>query len=204
MKFNAIALFCGSSDGKSRYGDIATAFGKQCAERNITLIYGGASIGLMGKAATEALKNGGKVIGIAPSFFTPGTVLADFLPEMILVDSMSERKQLFEKMADAFVALPGSFGTMDELFEALTNAQLGLHQKPIAILNAYGYYDHLIAQLAHFEKEGFLHTSHRQLLLIADDMDTLFAKIEQYQYPDQKEWLSKIKTAILLCVAIKN
>ena len=194
MKCNAIALFCGSSNGKSQYDDIATAFGKQCAERNITLIYGGASIGLMGKTATTALNNGGKVIGIAPSFFTQGTVLADFLPEMILVDNMSERKQLFEKIADAFVILPGSFGTMDELFEILTNSQLGLHQKPVALLNAFGYYDHLIAQLAHFEKEGFLHTSHRQLLLIADDIETLFAKIEQYQYFDQQEWLNKIKS----------
>ena len=194
MKFNAIALFCGSSDGKSRYGDIATEFGKQCAARNITLIYGGGAIGLMGKAALATLENGGKVIGIAPSFFTQGSVLADFLPELILVDNMSERKQLFEKMADAFVIIPGSFGTMDELFEILTNTQLGLHQKPVAILNAFGYYDHLIAQIKHFEEEGFLHAIHHQLLLVADNIETLFTQLEQYQYPDQQEWLNKIKS----------
>ena len=193
MNINTIALFCGSSEGKKQYSDIATEFGKQCALRNIILIYGGASIGLMGKAATSALNNGGKVIGIAPSFFTRGTVLADFLPEMILVDNMSERKQLFEKMADAFVIIPGSFGTMDELFEVLTNAQLGLHQKPVAILNAFGYYDHLIAQIQHFEKEGFLHTLHHQLLIVADNIETLFTQLEEYQYPDQQEWLNKIK-----------
>ena len=193
MKFNTIALFCGSSDGSHRYGDIAAEFGKQCAEREITLIYGGAAIGLMGKAAAATLKNGGKVIGIAPSFFTQGTVLADFLPEMILVDSMSERKQLFEKMADAFVIIPGSFGTMDELFEILTNAQLGLHQKPVAILNTFGYYNHLIAQIQHFENEGFLQLSHRKLLLVADNIDSLFSQLEEYQYPNQEEWLKKIK-----------
>ena len=193
MKLNAIALFCGSSEGKKQYENIAIEFGKQCAVRNITLIYGGATIGLMGKAAIGALKNGGKVIGIAPSFFTQRTVLADFLSEMILVNSMSERKQLFEKMADAFVIIPGSFGTMDEFFEILTDAQLGLHQKPVAILNVFGYYDHLIAQLKHFENEKFLHPSHLQLLIVANDMETLFTQLEQYQYPNQQEWLAKIK-----------
>ena len=180
MKINKIALFCGSLEGRSKYGDIATEFGKQCATRNITLIYGGGAIGLMGKAATATLKNGGKVIGIAPSFFAQGNVLADFLSEMILVDSMSERKQLFEKMADAFVIIPGSLGTMDELFEILTNTQLGLHQKPVAILNAFGYYNHLIAQIQHFENEGFLSASHRRLLLVNEDIEALFTQLEQY------------------------
>ncbi len=193
MQFHAISLFCGSSEGKPKYGNIATEFGKQCALRNITLIYGGAAIGLMGRAATATLENGGKVIGIAPSFFTQGTVLAENLPEMILVDSMSERKQLFESMSDAFVIIPGSFGTMDELFEMLTDGQLGLHQKPVAILNAFGYYDHLIAQIEHFKEEGFLHEFHHRLLIVAETIDALFLKLEQYQYPDQQEWLNKIK-----------
>lgn len=194
MKIQSIALFCGSSEGhKSGYHDIAREFGERCAHDNITMIYGGATIGLMGIAAKAALENRGNVIGIAPSFFTQGEVLSENLPNMILVDSMSKRKQLFEEKADAFVILPGSYGTMDELFEVITDAQLGLHTKPIAILNAFGYYDHLIKQLEKFREEGFLRDFHFDLLIVAETIDALFDKIDIYQYPNNPDWLSKIK-----------
>lgn len=194
MNITSVALFCGSSSGNDeKYTFLAREFGKRCADEKITLYYGGASIGLMGAAAYSALENRGHVVGIAPSFFTQGVVLSETLPEMILVDSMSERKQQFEKEADAFVILPGSYGTMDEFFEVLTDAQLGLHNKPIVLLNAFGYYDHLINLLNQFRKEGFLRSFHHDLFLVAETVDDLFDKLEHYEYRNDQSWLDKIK-----------
>lgn len=194
MKITSIALFCGSASGNStKYSDLAKELGQYCANHNITLYYGGACIGLMGDAANATLKSGGNVVGIAPDFFTEGAVLSTELSKMVLVKTMSERKQQFEKLADAFVILPGSYGTMDEFFEVITDAQLGLHRKPVAILNAFGYYDHLIAQLSHFNKEGFLRDFHFDLLIIAEDTPTLFQKLSDYQYTNDRNWLDKIK-----------
>lgn len=195
MNIQSIALFCGSSEGNQpRYHDLAREFGEKCARNQITIIYGGANIGLMGIAAKAALDHHGHVIGIAPSFFSRGTVLAGDLPEMIMVDSMSERKQLFEQKADAFAILPGSYGTMDEFFEVITDAQLGLHTKPIAILNAFGYYDHLIAQLERFREDGFLRDFHFDLLIVADTVDALFEKMTAYENSNSRDWLDKIKS----------
>ncbi|MCL1850817.1 MAG: TIGR00730 family Rossman fold protein, partial [Bacteroidetes bacterium] len=155
MKISSIALFCGSADGfNEKYKEIAAAFGKMCAENHITLYYGGAALGLMKAAADACRAHNGKVVGIAPSFFSNSTVIDTTLEELYLVDSMSERKQMLEHSADAFVTLPGSYGTMDEFFEVLTDAQLGLHHKPVAILNAFDYYAPLIQQLERFKKEG--------------------------------------------------
>ncbi|MCR4965359.1 MAG: TIGR00730 family Rossman fold protein [Bacteroidales bacterium] len=146
MKISSIALFCGSASGKNpQYAQLASRFGQMCAEKGLTLYYGGGSIGLMGEAATAAMNNGGTVIGVAPDFFKKGQVLADNITEIIYVKTMSERKQLLEKRADAFVVLPGGYGTMDELFEIITNAQLGMHSKPVALFNPNGFYDLLIA-----------------------------------------------------------
>lgn len=180
MKYCSIALFCGSSAGNNpRFIQEAADFGRKCAQNGITLYYGGASIGLMAAAANEVLRNGGHVIGIAPDFFKPSNVLATNLEEMILVKSMSERKQLLEKKADAFVVFPGGYGTMDELFEVVTDAQLGLHKKPIILYNLEGYYDPLLAQLHRFEQDGFLRTSHKDLLRSATTLDELFHQLEK-------------------------
>jgi len=194
MKINSIALFCGSAEGNNpKYTELAQSFGTRCASLNCTLYYGGASVGLMRAAAKACHDAGGKIVGIAPDFFSKGTVLDTSLQELHLVRTMSERKQKFEILADAFVALPGSYGTMDELFEALTNAQLGLHQKPVALLNAFGYYDHLILLLKHFHQEGFLKDFHLDLLIIASTIDELFDKLSSYTYNNDRHWLSKIK-----------
>ncbi|MDL2296745.1 TIGR00730 family Rossman fold protein [Bacteroidales bacterium OttesenSCG-928-B11] len=194
MEITSIALFCGSATGNSnKYCELARELGHYCATHGITIYYGGACIGLMGEAARACLDSGGNVIGIAPGFFAEGAVLSQDLPEMILVQSMSERKQQFEALADAFVILPGSYGTMDEFFEVITDAQLGLHNKPVAILNAFGYYDHLLAQLEHFKTEGFLRSFHYDLLLISDNIPSLFAKIHEYEYGNDRNWLDKIK-----------
>ncbi|MDR2980179.1 MAG: TIGR00730 family Rossman fold protein [Bacteroidales bacterium] len=194
MSIKSVALFCGSASGiNPKYSELAKKFGRYCATNNITIYYGGACIGLMGNAATAAIELNGHVVGIAPNFFTQGIVLSQDLPEMILVKSMSERKQQFELLADAFVILPGSYGTMDEFFEVITNAQLGLHNKPVAILNAFGYYDHLIALLNHFHQEGFLRPFHLDLLIIDDDIHALFEKLSKYEYGNDRNWLDKIK-----------
>jgi uncharacterized protein (TIGR00730 family) len=191
---NTIALFCGSAEGHhDKYKSLAAEFGTACAQRRIDLIYGGARIGLMAAAAVAAAQGGSKVIGISPRFFSSDEVLADNLEELIMVDSMSERKQLMEKKADAFVVLAGSYGTMDEFFEILTDAQLGLHHKPIAILNAFGYYTPLLAQLAHFRDEGFLRPFHFDMLITAETVEDIFLKLENYQYNNSSSWLDKIK-----------
>lgn len=194
MILNSIALFCGSAEGNDpKYVHIAQDFGKKCAEKGLSMYYGGASLGLMKAAAHSCRTYGGRIIGITPSFFSDDTVVDRSVNELYLVDSMSERKQLLERSADAFVILPGSYGTMDEFFEVITDAQLGLHQKPVAILNAFRYYDHLIALINHFYQEGFLKDFHLKLLLVADTIDHLFDQLEQYESPNNPHWLDKIK-----------
>jgi len=195
MRIASIALFCGSADGfDPKYKALAAAFGQRCAQHHTTLYYGGAALGLMKAAADACRTHNGKVVGIAPSFFSNSTVIDTTLDELHLVDSMSERKQMLERLADAFVALPGSYGTMDEFFEVLTDAQLGLHHKPVAILNAFEYYNPLIEQLKIFKREGFLRDFHFDLLIIATTLDELFDKLECYENSNDRNWLDKIKS----------
>ena len=192
LDFKSLALFCGSQEGNdARYVQVAAEFGARYAELGLTLYYGGARLGLMRAAAEASMQRGGRVVGIMPQIFTDSVVVADNITEMVRVKSMSERKQLMERVADAFVALPGSFGTMDELFEILTDAQLGLHQKPVVILNAFGYYDGLLNQLSKFEEAGFLRPFHHGLLLSATSVDEVFARIATYENPNDEAWLAK-------------
>ena len=194
MKYQSLALYCGSSTGNNpAYAQEAAHFGAVCAEKSLTLYYGGGSIGLMGAAADAALARGGKVVGVAPDFFTKGEVLATNITEMILVKTMSERKQLLEQKADAFVVFPGGYGTMDELFEMITDAQLGLHFKPIAVYNYLGFYDLLLQQLDKFMQEGFLRPFHHSLLISASTLDELFEKLDAYENTNDHTWLEKIK-----------
>ncbi len=194
MKYQSLALYCGSATGRNpEFAREAARFGEMCAEKSLTLYYGGGSIGLMGAAAEASLAKGGTVIGVAPDFFTKGEVLATNITEMIMVKSMSERKQLLEERADAFVVFPGGYGTMDELFEMVTDAQLGFHSKPIAIYNYMGYYDLLIQLLDKFAEEGFLRSFHRGLLIDACNLDELFQKLDTYENTNDHTWLSKIK-----------
>ena len=194
MNYKSLALYCGSSTGNNPvYAREAARFGKMCAQKSLTLYFGGGSIGLMGAAAEACLSKGGKVIGVAPDFFTQGEVLATNLTEMILVKTMSERKQLLEEKSDAFVIFPGSYGTMDELFEMVTDAQLGMHSKPIVIYNYMGYYDFLLRQLDKFMEEGFLRPFHHSLLLNASDMEELFYKLDTYENTNDRSWLEKIR-----------
>lgn len=189
---NSIALFCGSAEGVNpEYARAAAQFGEECARRGITLYYGGAKIGLMNAAASAAMQNGGSVVGVVPKIFDRDVVVADDISRLVFVDSMSERKQTLERDAEAFVALPGGFGTMDELFEILTDAQLGLHQKPIVLLNTCGYYDLLVQQLMHFQNEGFLRPFHYGLLRVATDVPDLFRQLDSYVYGNDPQWLGE-------------
>lgn len=191
-KIESIALFCGSSDGNGdRYLKLAAAFGAECAKRQKLLYYGGAKLGLMNAAATAAMNAGGKVIGIVPEFFSSEAVVAQNISELVFVKSMSERKQMMEKKADAFAVLPGAFGTMDEFFELITDAQLGFHRKPIVVLNQYGYYDFLEKQLQLFKKEGFLRPFHYGLVVFASTVTELFDKVENYHYSNDIQWVAE-------------
>lgn len=194
MTLTSIALFCGSAWGNSpKYSELAHQFGTQCAYRNLVLYYGGACVGLMDVAAKATLSRNGVVVGVSPTFFSKDIVRPEEITSFIPVETMSERKQLLEEKADAFVALPGAFGTMDELFELITDAQLGLHHKPVAILNAFGFYDHLLAQLQVFLNEGFLRPFHYDLLVVATTVEDLFEKLARYENSNDAAWLKKIK-----------
>lgn len=194
MKIKSIALFCGSSAGNNPiYAQLAREFGTRCAKLGLTLYYGGGCIGLMGEAAKSAMENGGKVIGVAPDFFKKGPVLAEDITQMIYVKTMGERKQLMETNADAFVGFPGGYGTMDEIFEIATDAQLGMHTKPVAIFNPNGFYDLLIAQLKHFRDEGFLRPFHHDLIMVTKTLDELFEGLDKYESSNDHTWLEKVR-----------
>lgn len=194
MEYKSVALFCGSASGSQpEYAEMAREFGKRLAQKQITLYYGGGCIGLMGEAAKGSMENGGKVIGVSPEFFKKGEVLAEDITELIIVDNMSKRKQLMERESDAFVILPGGYGTMDELFEVITDAQLGLHFKPVVIFNINGYYDALVALLERFCEDGFLRPFHRGLLSVANTLDDVFVQLDQYENTNDHSWLDKVK-----------
>ncbi len=187
----SIAVFCASSGGnQSIYKEVAFACGKKLAENNIRLIYGGASVGLMGALADGALSAKGTVIGVLPHFLDHREIAHKEI-ELIRVKSMHERKLKMHELSDACLTLPGGFGTMEEFFEMITWAQLGLHEKPNAILNFNGFYDPLIAQIDHMAKEGLLKAKHRSMLLVDDDINRLLDKITHYKAPEVEEWLKK-------------
>lgn len=188
----SILVYCGANAGKSPiYKETAENLGKLLAERHIRLIYGGGSVGLMGVVADAVLANGGQVTGIIPHFIDAFEVGHKSLPEMIKVDTMHQRKALMEQMTDGIITLPGGYGSMDELFEILSWAQLGLHQKPVGLLNVNGFYDHLISQLDVMVKEGFLKQENRELLLVADSAEVLLRKMETFKPTFHEKWLDR-------------
>lgn len=176
----SILVFCGSKTGNNPiYETTARQLGKMLAERNINLIYGGGNVGLMGVLASATLAAGGTVTGVIPYFLSEKEGGRNDLTELIQVQSMSERKKIMAKRADAIITLPGGYGTLDELFEMLTLVQLSKANHPIGILNVNGFFDHLMAQLDVMEREGLLRLEHRNLLLIADNIDALLLQMEQ-------------------------
>ena len=187
-----VTVFCGSSFGNEAiYKEQATLLGQALAKQNIELVYGGANVGLMGAVADGVLNEGGKVIGVLPDFLRSKEIAHLGLTELILVESMHERKTKMNDLCDGVIALPGGFGTLEELFEMVTWAQLGLHKKPIAILNINGFYDSLIELTHMMVEKGFLKNVNQEMLLVSDTIDDLLDKMKNYVAPTVGKWIDK-------------
>ncbi|MGS2762100.1 LOG family protein [Sinomicrobium sp. M5D2P9] len=187
-----ITVYCGSNDGNDPvYKEQAFLLGKTLAQRNIELVYGGAHVGLMGAIADGALNEGGKVTGVLPDFLRNKEIAHERLTELLLVETMSQRKIKIEEMADGIIALPGGYGTLDELFEALTNAQLQLHRKPVGLLNTEGFYDGLVQLLDTMTSRGLLKEVNRNMLLVSEHIDDLLDKMDRYTAPTASKWIGK-------------
>jgi hypothetical protein len=190
-----IGVFCGSSMGRLRiYCEQAAELGEQLARRQISLVFGGADIGLMKMVADSVLKNGGKVIGVMPQILVDKEILHPSLSEVIIVDSMHERKARIASLSDAFIALPGGFGTLDELAEILSWNQLEVISKPLALFNIDHYFDHLIRYLDHCVEERFLRTEHRNNILVEEDIHLLLDRLMTFE-PVQvhSKWVDELK-----------
>lgn len=183
-------MFCGSSSGRERHLEVASAVGRRLAERGIELVYGGGRVGTMGAVADGALAAGGTVIGVIPQSLVDFEVAHRGLTELHVVADMHERKALMARLADGFVTLPGGAGTLEEMFEVWTWAQLGLHAKPLGLLDVDGYYGHLLKMVDHMVEEGFLKPAYRDMLLVADDLDRLLDSFSTYRPPAYK-WVEE-------------
>lgn len=185
----SIAVFCGSSVGASSvYIEHAKKFGEELAKRNLALVYGGASVGIMGAVADAVLDSGGQVIGVMPTFLEQREISHSRLSKLIIVDSMHERKAKMAEIADGYVALPGGPGTLEEFFEVFTWAQLGLHQKPCGLLNINHYYDPLVELFHHMVKEQFLHEKYLSTALVDADPSQLLDRFMSYEAPAIKTY----------------
>lgn len=188
-----VCVYSGSSDSVADvYLQAARAMGEALADHGMTVVFGGGRTGMMGALADAALARGGQVIGVMPREFNTEVLAHAGLTEMQVVETMHERKARMAQMADAFVALPGGFGTLEELFEILTWAQLGHHRHPVGLLNVAGYYDPLVVMIERAAAEGFLYGEHRQLLITALEPDDLIDRLQRYRPPDGLErWLRR-------------
>jgi uncharacterized protein (TIGR00730 family) len=192
---NSITVFCGSSSG---YDEVfkaqATLLGRTLAKRNTRVIYGGAKVGLMGAVADGALQAGGQVIGVLPGFLQTKEIAHDDLTQLILVESMHERKLKMNELCDGVIALPGGYGTLEEFFEMLTWAQLGLHKKPMGLLNINGFYDSLNTLTKTMVDNGFLKQLNRDMLLISDNIEILLDSMLKYIAPSAGKWIQNETT----------
>ncbi len=186
-----ICVYCGSSMGfDPEHEKTANAFGNYLAKQNLTLIYGAGNVGLMGTLANAVLDNGGQVVGVIPQFLKDWEVAHTGISELIVTKTMHARKEIMADKADAFVALSGGFGTFDELFEIMTWAQLGLHSKPVGLLNIKGFYDPLLTMIDQLVSAGFLKAENRDLLLVGNSIDELFEKLNAYTpQADTGKWI---------------
>jgi uncharacterized protein (TIGR00730 family) len=184
-----LCVFCGSSFGNQNiYREKAVELGKLLAQEKIRLIYGGGKVGLMGAIADSVLREGGEAIGVIPQFLLDKEVGHQYLTELIVVESMHERKKIMSDLAEGFVIMPGGIGTFEEFFEVLTWAQLRLHQKPIGILNVEGYYGLLLNFIHHTVKEGFLSASSQNLIQIEAEPAQLLERLKQIH--SETDWQS--------------
>jgi uncharacterized protein (TIGR00730 family) len=194
-KLKVVAVFCGSSEGNdSAIISQAELLGETLAKEKITLVYGAAKIGIMGKVAQASLNNHGKVIGVIPDFLKLKEVVHLGLQELITTKNMHDRKLKMHEISDGFITLPGGFGTFEELFEIITWAQLGLHQKPIGLLNINGFYDGLINMLETMVTKGFLKIENLDLLIIDSTVDSLIKKMKTFEPTAVPKWLKTDRT----------
>ena len=190
-----IAVFCGSSSGtETVFEKEAQTLGQTLAKENIDLVYGGANVGLMGALANATLSGGGNVIGVIPTFLKSKEIAHLGLTELHIVASMHERKTKMNDLCDGAIALPGGFGTLEELFEMLTWGQLGLHQKPVGLLNVNGFYDELIQLMDTMVEKGFLKEVYRKLVLISNNPNDLLAQMRTYEAPKVGKWITRETT----------
>jgi uncharacterized protein (TIGR00730 family) len=190
-----LCVFSGSSPGgHPDYAEVTAALGRALAGAGIGLVYGGASVGLMGTVADAALAAGGEVVGVIPQSLVDREIAHPGLSELHVVHSMHERKALMADLSDGFVALPGGTGTLDELFEVYTWTQLGLHAKPLGLLDVRGYYASLVAFLDHAVAERFVAAEHREMLVVADDPDALLDAFRRWRAPVRAKWIDRGRT----------
>lgn len=184
-----ICVYCGSNaGGREDYADSARKLAAELVARDLGLIYGGSSTGIMGVLADAVLEAGGQVRGIMPRALVHKEIAHGGLTELRVTGTMHERKAMMAEMSDGFIALPGGFGTLEEIVEILTWGQLQLHEKPCGLLNVADYYDHLLRFVAHAEEEGFLDPQHKEMLLVANDPSELLDKFESYRAPKVQKW----------------
>mgnify|MGYP003599031624 CR=1 FL=1 len=185
-----LSVFCASSLGNDTiFQDYAYEVGKTLAKQNIAVVYGGASVGLMGAVADGALENGGEVIGVFPTFMNDKEIAHQELTELIKVETMHERKKIMNDLSDGVMVLPGGFGTLDECFEMLTWGQLGLHQKPVGLLNVNGYFDSLLQFIQHTVDCGLLKESNQKMLLVSDSITDLLQQMKEYKALPVEKWI---------------
>lgn len=187
---DTVCVYCGSNTGvRYEYAEAARELAQHLASAGVGIVYGGASKGLMGILADEMLDAGGKVVGVIPAALQAREIAHVGLTELHVVNSMHERKALMAELSDGFVALPGGFGTLEEIVEMLTWAQLRIHEKPCALLNIAGYFDGLLTYLDHAEAEGFVRPQHRRMLLVAEDAQALMRRFEEYRATELEKWM---------------
>jgi len=191
LAIKRICVFCGSSPGaRSEYTQAAQQLGRVLAESHLGLVYGGGRVGIMGAVADAALQAGGEVIGVIPEkLFRKEGVAHTNLSKLHIVDSMHDRKALMAELADAFIALPGGLGTIEEFFEVLTWAQLGLHRKPCGLLDVCHYYDKLLEFLDYAVSQRFVKHEHRAMVLIAETPEVLLPQLREFQVPQVDKWI---------------
>jgi uncharacterized protein (TIGR00730 family) len=188
-----IAIYCGANGGSDPlYRQAAAGVAAFLAGEGIGLVYGGGNVGMMGCIADAALKAGGQVIGVIPQSLMEKELGHGGVTELHVVRSMHERKQMMVDLSDGFIALPGGFGTLDELFETLTWLQLSFHAKPVGLLNVNGFFDGLLLFLDHMASQGFLKQEHRECLLVAEDPAELLAKMRSFRAPELGKWIEKM------------
>lgn len=194
MKIKAISVFCGSHFAKNpHYKEAAELLGRTLAERGIKLIYGGSNLGYMGSVSAAAFQAGGEVVGVIPSFFTSEVVHSQDGGEKVMVESMGERKLKMDEMCDAFIALPGGVGTLDEVTEMLTANQLGNYIKPVGLLSIDGFFNPFVEQLDLMDAEGLLHSSTRESVIVRSNVEELLSALDSFIPGDNSEISFKVQ-----------